>query len=150
VRPEAAAGRTRGVADSSSDYVERVAKYIPAEVVAGYLAIMGMIEAADPDNTARMGLAWGLFVIGVIVTPVYLTVVGKPIGQQKITVWISTFAFVVWAYALGGPFKMSGYHNGLLGSVAVGVVTWLAGLFVPRISQPPGMPPTSVPVVMRV
>jgi xanthine/uracil permease len=129
------AGKTRGIGTSRNEYVERVAKYIPAEIVAGYLAINGMIEAADPENAARLGLAWGLFVIGVIVTPVYLTMVGKPTGQQRITVWISTFAFVVWAYALGGPFEMSGYHNGLLGSVAVGVVTWLSGLFVPQLSQ---------------
>jgi len=139
VEPRAAV-RTRGVGDSGNDYIERVAKYIPGEVVAGYLAIMGMIEAADKENAARVGLAWGIFVIGVIVTPVYLTMVGKPTGPQKITVWISTFAFVVWAYALGGPFKMSEIHNGLLGSVAVGVVTWLSGLFVPQLSQPPTPP----------
>jgi hypothetical protein len=141
VEPQEAEGRTRSVGTSGNDYVERVAKYIPAEVVAGYLAIMGMIEAADEKNSARLGLAWGLFVIAVIVTPVYLTMVGKPRGPQKITVWISTFAFVVWAYALGGPFEMSGYYNGLLGSVAVGVVTWLSGLFVPRFS-PPSAPTT--------
>jgi hypothetical protein len=135
VEPRAAV-RTRGVGDSGNDYIERVAKYIPGEVVAGYLAIMGMIEAADEKNAARLGLAWAVFVIGVIVTPIYLTMVGKPIGQQKITIWISTFAFVVWAYALGGPFKLSEIHNGLLGSVAVGVVTWLSGLFVPQLSQP--------------
>jgi hypothetical protein len=132
VQPQPSDTRTRGVAASGDSYIERVAKYIPAEIVAGYVAINGMIEAADPNNSARIGLAWMLFFVGVIVTPIYLTMVGKPTGQQKITVWISTFAFVVWAYALGGPFKMSGYHNGLVGSVAIGMLTWLAGLFVPK------------------
>ncbi len=133
--PQPAGGRAHGVGAAGSDYVERVAKYIPAEIVAGYMSIIGMIEAADPSNNARLGLAWGLFAIGLIATPIYLTIVGSPKGQQKITVWISTFAFLVWAYALGGPFKMSGFHNGLIGSVGVGVVTWLLGLFAPKLPQ---------------
>lgn len=48
--PGPAAAAARIVADKGDDYPDRVAKYIPGEIIAGYLAIIGFLESASPDD----------------------------------------------------------------------------------------------------
>jgi hypothetical protein len=45
---------------------------------------------------------------------------------------VSTVAFVVWAYALGGPFQLCGIYKGWLGSILLGSFTLAAGLVEPK------------------
>jgi hypothetical protein len=131
-------GKAIGVAQTGENYVERVAKYIPGEIIAGYVALSGLISAVPPEDERRITAAWVLFIVGLLVTPIYLYTAGKPANRREtLQIAIPTIAFVLWAYALGGPFELSsplpviGEYASWLGALAVGLFTWVAGLFEP-------------------
>jgi hypothetical protein len=132
-------GKAIGVAESDRDtYVDRVTKYIPAEIVAGYAALSGIVTSAPHDDPRRKVLAWALFWLALVVTPIYLYAIGKPTRfREQLQLIIPTVAFVLWAYTLGGPFQLSsplplvGSYASWIGALLVGIFTWLAGLFKP-------------------
>jgi hypothetical protein len=121
------------VGSKTSRYAEAVAKYVPAEIVGGYLPLTKLLASMPPDGV-RVGLEWFLFVSGLAITPMYLIYVHKPSAAQMREVWISTVAFVLWAAALGEPFarlpilRDHGYVTGFL----LGLFTWTVGFFPPR------------------
>jgi hypothetical protein len=91
-------GTTSG---SSDDYMTRLIKFVPTEVVTFYAGaqatLPGIFQALDAKTTAL----WVLFLAGLIGTPLYLWRVQ---GVKKILqLGISTGAYVVWAFALGEP-----------------------------------------------
>ena len=75
-------------------------KLIPAEIVAIWVTLRGIFAAAQ---TAPVCLQWAAFLALVVLTPIYLR---RTAGISKTTqVWVTTGAFVVWAFSLGGaPF----------------------------------------------
>ncbi len=114
------------------DAAERVAKYIPGEIVSGYILVMGIINAVASDDPLKVYFAWSIFVLGLIATPIYLIKVCRPMPSQRPQVVIATIAFVLWAYALGGPFKLEpveSYYREWIGAVLVASYTWMVGLF---------------------
>ncbi len=134
---------SRGIAyaagESGEDYVTRVAKYIPGEIVAGYIAVIALVEAVAPTakpTTTSLILGFIVFVVGWASTPLYLWKIGKPTGQQWYHLVISSVAFPLWAYVLGGPFRSLQDVAGLpysqpVGAVFVGLYSWMVGLFAP-------------------
>lgn len=116
----------------ASNPAERIVKYMPVEVVSGYLIVMGLVTAV-PDGTLRQVAAWLTFVVGLAATPAYLIYVQKATPAQMPQVWIATIAFPLWAYvAGGGPFALApldAYYQPAFGSVLVGLYTYLVGLF---------------------
>lgn len=101
-------------------YSDRLFKYIPAEIVAGYIFAAGLLE-----NLTKAGeiskFQWGLFLIFLILTPLYLWRVQK---VQKLSQHIiSALSFVVWVFALGGPFSLFSWYNPVYGAVLLPVFT---------------------------
>ena len=84
-----------------ADYLERVAKYIPVEIIAAFLAIRGF---AGSPGTMPPGLEIALFAALVVMTPLYLLKLGGDVPRKGLQVGIATVSFVVWAYAIGGSF----------------------------------------------
>lgn len=96
-----------GAAGSTPDNaVGRLAKYIPAEVISGYMVLSGLVDAASKESPLRFPAACFIVILGTILTPIYFYSNWHPVGVQRWQLPISTVAFVLWAYALGGPFKM--------------------------------------------
>ena len=116
--------------------VERVIKYVPTEIISGYLALSGLATALPENLAYKPILAWGLVVIGLIFTPLYL-MKSKPQGKQWWQIPISTAAFFFWAYALGGPFTrgtpwIEGWgYNGAAAAIVAGAFGWVASRWVP-------------------
>jgi hypothetical protein len=124
------------------DYKERVAKYIPAEIISGYLALSEVVKLAPAEDPRRLPAAWALFLLGLALTPIYLWFAGKPSNRgERFELGIAALAFVLWAYALGGPFEMGsplpiiGPYAGWIGALLVGVFTWVAGLYEPKLTR---------------
>jgi hypothetical protein len=117
--------------DGGDDYAARVAKYIPGEVLAAYVSIGGIISGLDPTRPRPL-LAWVLFGLCVVLTPVYLAKRAEAKQPKRMHLALSTLAFVVWAYAVGGPFTGEPWHDPAIGSIALGIFTLVSGAFAPK------------------
>lgn len=117
---------TRHQPDSYSD---RFVKLVPTESIAAYPSLVGLLSTAPAGGTIA---AWVLFVLLLILTPLYLakrtTKKGDklPVGQLM----LSSFAFVVWAYTVGGPFATLDWYHPFWGSLAMLTVSALSPLLV--------------------
>jgi hypothetical protein len=141
-----AVGQTGGTDNDNT--ATRIAKLVPAEIVAGYVPLVAATESA---RTGKFKLACVALILGLVLTPTYLIFTGKP--GKDIVKWInvvsSTIAFALWAYLLGGAFAMdqmqryiSQPYDKQLGGFAVGAFTWIiACLPLKRLSPPPPDPP---------
>lgn len=84
-----------------SNYLEKIAKLIPGEVIAAYLTMMGFVASIESGSTHTI-VIWAVFGIGLIMTPLYLNAMadaGKPKAKHLV---LSTLAFIVWAYSTCG------------------------------------------------
>jgi hypothetical protein len=117
-----------GGSSDTSEYLERVAKYIPGEILAAYLSINGIIKSVDASKEELLPYAaWGAFVICLVFTPIYLSTMARPGQPKKMHMLISTIAFIVWAYALGGVFDLAGFYKPWLSSMILVVFTLVSG-----------------------
>lgn len=114
-------------------YWDRVIKYIPSDIVAAWTVVTGLIntDPTAPQNT----LLWIFFVIFILVTALWVwkqtSEHNKPTAISQITV--SSLSFVVWVFALGGPFAtLEGFYRPLYGSLVLVVYSLIVGLVVPK------------------
>lgn len=129
--PSDAAGDAPSDTKEVSDATQRIVKFMPVEIVTGYIFVISLVMAA-PQGNLRSVAGWLVFAAGLIVTPIFLTKVYRPEADKRPQVWIATIAFPLWAYALGGPFAMppvDKYYYAWFGGVLVGLYSWLVGLF---------------------
>src|SRR3954467_8471072 len=92
---------------------ERIAKYIPAEIIAGYSALIPACLVIQPEPL-RFWFALGIFLVLWVCTPLYLIKVQKAKKEDMPQVWIATISFIGWAYCLSGPFALgalAAYYN---------------------------------------
>lgn len=96
----AAPAAAQGAPQEKDGYLDRVLKYVPAEVVAVYLATAGLMAPSKVP-----WLEWTVFGFMLLMTPVYLRRVLKVTRWQQLVV--STVAFAIWVFAAndGGPFR---------------------------------------------
>jgi hypothetical protein len=92
-------GATLTAADTVDDFLGRLVKYIPAELVGLYVAARGAIP-----NDAEPSIFWGLAAITWIFVPIYFWVVTTRNGKPPLYVQIllATIAFPIWVFAVGG------------------------------------------------
>jgi hypothetical protein len=109
------------------DYASRLLKYIPTETVAAYLALSGVVVSAAGQNRAAM--LWAVFVFGLLLTPLYLRRVGNV--RSWLQLGISTAAFAVWVFALGGPWSLLSWYEPYQGTLLLIAFTTSAPLVIP-------------------
>jgi hypothetical protein len=118
-----------GIENSSKfqNYLEDLLKLIPAEVVALYLVGAGMI----PDTDEIALVVWAIIcLVGVVVVRAYGTShkqSNTPVQWSAVA--ISTAAFVVWVYSIGGPFEHYDLHVPYVGSLLVLAFTFFVPIF---------------------
>lgn len=135
---------TPGAVTPGDDYKERLVKYIPAESVAFYTFTDKLVASQyGLDSTAlaatqgapatAMLLAWLLFGLGVVGTPIYLYRQRKPNQPWRLHAGISTLAFILWAYTLGGSlFVILGWYEVFVAGLLAPIFTFVAGFVEPR------------------
>ena len=113
-------------------YFDRVIKYIPADIVAGWTAVTGLIAGAAAQIPHEMVL-WIAFAAFLVLTALWTLkqtrAPDKSLAGTQIAV--STVAFAVWVFALGGPFESLGFYHRVYGSLALIFYTLVVGLVVP-------------------
>lgn len=92
-----------------ASYFEKLLAYIPADMVAGYLAVDGILK--QTMNVMPNWVYWAVFGALVVFTPLYTCfrptqgiILKCGMRFRAIT---ATIAFVVWVFALGGPFAVT-------------------------------------------
>lgn len=183
--PEPARGRTRarvGVADAQANegeeaeahegeeaegggdasqgndnYAERVAKYIPAEVIAFFIFVnsilredAGRATAGVPDpadattlqqalDAATLGwvsvwtVSWLVMLICLAMIPLYLLAMrdkDDPDEWPWLNIVVALAAFPVWAYAIDAV-AFRPWHNGVLASIALATFSFISGAIAP-------------------
>jgi uncharacterized membrane protein YhaH (DUF805 family) len=128
--------------EEDDGYLGRVAKYVPSEVLAAYLAINGIVTQPDVLNqgwTPYMNVA--VFIIGLLVIPSYL-MARKAKDKQPAVMHsaISMLAFVVWTYAIEGAVYTNNIfhadvHETAIGSIALIIFTLVSGAMQPQEGQ---------------
>lgn len=113
-------------------YKDRLFKYIPADVVAAWTAITGLISGAQISP----GIFWVLFFVFIVLTALWThrQTSQKDQPPAKIQIVIASIAFIVWVFALGGsssPFSAFSWYSQVYGSILLIVYTLAVPLIVP-------------------
>jgi len=111
---------------SRDGYFDRLFKYIPAELVAGYIFVLGSVKQLTDPQQAKI-VNWLIFAAFAVLTPVYLNRVQKVSKTGQLI--ISTISFAVWVFALGGPFALTEWYNPVFGSILLPVFTLLIAIW---------------------
>jgi hypothetical protein len=129
--PGAGGAETGPAAAQPDGYLDRLVKYVPADVIAFYLAVQAGI-ANLPDGQRPFG-AWAVFLFFLFGTVVWLRKAGVTSRTQLL---LSVMAFAVWVFATsGGPLAWSKEGKALAeawGPIVVPSFTFAAALFEPE------------------
>jgi hypothetical protein len=132
---QTAAPAAAGVSSREStadNYTSKIVKLIPAEAVALYLFLSGVIVTARPIEADRGPILTFVFLVLLCLTIPYLKrVAGVKNGPQ---LFISALAFAVWVFSLGGPFiyllpKVGFRYDPLWGAILLPLYTFVTPIF---------------------
>ena len=153
--PQESSGGVR--APGGDNFMDRLVKYIPSEVLAAYLALdraVGTDAMALKDKLKAQGLQetavrWGaqqtldyflphaVFAVLLVLTPICIwQYAASESGRApwKLHACVATAAFAVWAYAIqGSVFVINELYYAKLAGLIVVVFTILSGFF--RLSE---------------
>jgi len=118
----------------ADDYLSRVLKHIPSEIVMAYVAIEGVLRTSyNPNVWAQRQtlstLLWIVTAVLTVLTPFYLWRVMRVRGGTQL--FISTLSVPVWLFALGGPFALLDWYEPAFGAIVLPLYT----LVVPILSR---------------
>ena len=112
----------RQIKHQKEEFLSKLLKLIPSEIIAAYVAVQGLIPAENQK--------WGLTIVSVILlilTPLYLKYVQKV--ERAAQIIVSTLSFIIWVYCLaGGPFSYFGLYQGYIASIIL--LFWT--IFIPK------------------
>jgi hypothetical protein len=124
---------TRAV-NRTDNYMSRVLKYIPSEIVMAYISIDGVLRTCyNPnvwaDRQVLWKLSWIIAAALTLITPLWLWRVTRVRRAPQLL--ISTISVPVWLFALGGPFALLDWYRPALGAIVLPLYT----LMLPIISR---------------
>jgi hypothetical protein len=84
-----------------NDYLTKVSRLIPSEILAGYLTMIGFVSSIKNQEVQNV-VAWIVFAAGLVLTPIYLNKVADANRPKRNHLILSTIAFIIWAYVTTG------------------------------------------------
>jgi hypothetical protein len=136
-------GSGEGTVSPGDNYLERIAKYVPGEVLAFFIFINVILEQAvkTGGKTAMMAgvpvttVAQGALVVGLLLTPLFIWYVREEGDAWLTNAFVSTLVFPFWAYALGAV-AFDDHWDGNLAAILLATVSVISGLIAPRAPRP--------------
>jgi hypothetical protein len=119
---------------SADDYLSRVLKHIPSEIVMAYVAINGILRTSYNPNILSerqtlQTLLWITLGVLTVLTPLWLL---RVMGVRRpAQLFISTLSIPVWLFALGGPFALLDWYEPAFGAIVLPLYT----LIIPIITR---------------
>ena len=135
--------RPAATAEPGDDYLTRMVKYIPAEIIGCSMlvnAILAQAVAAGNGTATMAGLsvttiAVGALLVGLIMTPLFCWYVREDGDAWIVNAVVSTIAFPFWAYLMGAV-AFAKFHDGNLAAILILTFTAVSGLVAPVPDQP--------------
>lgn len=124
----------RGV-KGTDNYLSRVLKHIPSEIVMAYVAIDGVLRTTynpgvPQDREILLKLMWIVFGALTVLTPLWLW---RVMRVRRLTqLFISTLSVPVWLFALGGPFALQDWYQPAFGAIVLPLYTLIVPVITPR------------------
>ena len=130
-------------AEPGDDYLMRMVKYVPAEIIGGSMLVNAILAQAmvAGGDTATMagfsvtGIAVGAVLVGLILTPLFCWYVREDGDAWLVNAVVSTIAFPFWAYLMGAV-AFAKFHDGNLAVILILTFTAVSGLVAPAPDQP--------------
>jgi hypothetical protein len=107
-------------------YLEKVAKLVPSEVIAGYIALAGLVPLVR-SSSARPWISALVFLACAVLTPIYMNIQAVPGKPKRNHLMMSTIAFVVWAYAISGATLVPSWHDPAVASILLVLFSLISG-----------------------
>jgi len=107
--------------EGTKGYLEKVAKLVPSEVLAAYMTMIGLVSSIRKiPEQHHFWIYLGVFAVCIPITIWYLHFQAEK-GRPKTThIIVSTFAFIIWAYAISGYVVWpEGYDTGIASIILV-------------------------------
>ena len=120
-----------GAGGEIDTYFDKVIKYIPADIVAAWTAVTGLITGTDK---IPVGFNWILLIVFIALTAgwTYKQTLTKGQSIAVTQIIISSIAFIVWVFALGGPFAELEWYTPVYGSILLILYTLIVPLINPK------------------
>lgn len=116
---------------------DRVIKNIPGDIVAGWTAILGLFGvspgaiSSDSNTTNILWIMWAALTI-VTFFWTYRQTKMPSLQPAWTQIFISTFAFVIWALALGVPFNTLSFYDSRVAAALLIIFTLAVGALEPK------------------
>ena len=107
-------------------YLEKVSKLVPSEIVAGYIALVGLV----PNIRLELVRPWiylVVFVLCLVLTPIYLNLQADSGKPKRNHLLVSSIAFIVWAYTISGSIIIPQFYDSALASIGLIVFSLVSG-----------------------
>jgi hypothetical protein len=132
------AGVPMANAEPGDNYLERMVKYVPAEIIGGSMLINAILlqalklggQGASMAGFPVITIAQGALILGMILTPLFCWYVREDGDAWFINALVSTVAFPFWAYLMGAV-AFAKYQDGNLAAILVLTFTAVSGLVSP-------------------
>lgn len=131
-------------AAKEDSYVGKVVKYIPAEVVAAYVAATGAVKSAGAGAPSAT-LLWIVAAALCVITPIWVLVAAAEPGKPRpaFQAGAATAAFACWVFALGGPFELAPWYRPVYGTLVLIFATLVIPLIEKAFIKPSGPAPAA-------
>jgi hypothetical protein len=115
----------------STGYPERLVKYIPGEIITGYLFVLGVMNTIDSSTE----ILWAhiiTFSIFLILVPVYYIIIAKKDEPKRKQIIISTLAFIIWIYNIDQLPHLLNIYKPWVAALLMTIIVILSYLIVPE------------------
>jgi len=111
---------------SADDYLTKLVKYVPLEVLGAYLFMAGVIDSNVSDDRAHAWWLGGLLIGMLIITALYDWQVLNVVRRSQIVV--SVLGLAVYVFAVGGWFATTTWYHQWYASLALPVFGLLVAI----------------------
>jgi hypothetical protein len=137
------AGMHGAKAEPGDGYLDRMVKYVPAEIIAFSMVINAILDQAMKSGGGHAAMAGipvpviaaAALVITCLLTPLFCWCVRQDGDAWVTNAVVSTIALPFWAYLMGAV-AFAPFHDGNLAAILVMSFTVVSGLVAPRPDKP--------------
>jgi hypothetical protein len=119
-------GEGEGGGFDAGEAGKKIAKLIPAEIITGYMGLIGVALNIRPDWQLYAYAAF--FLLCWVLTPFYLNQMAEPGKPKRNHLIVSSLAFPVWAYLVSGHQVIPDYFDAGLATAVAIVFSLVTGL----------------------